>query len=206
MPNYDGGSYDSSNPNGNDTTSSATNGWTTRDTLGTTLDVLGLWQNSQLSEDQAAAMQQGMAVQNPFNPYRQGFANELMGLQQNPGNIVNTPGYQFAYDQGLQSLFAKQGATGNRFSGQAMTESQQFGQGLASQMYNSEMDRLMQLSGASFSPSGGVQTAQNLSSIYSQDQFNQMQGYQSLIDRFYPQQPTQYQPTPWTPSGYNDGR
>ncbi len=173
--------------------------WDTKDTIDTGLDIYKWYQDQENVKNQEASVMQGFNMQNPFNPYRGLYAGEMFNLQQNPGAIVNTPGYQFAYDQGLQSLFAKQAATGNRFSGQAMTESQQFGQGLASQMYNSEMERLMTLSGASFAPSGGVQTGESLSSIGTQDLFNQQQIYHNIVDRMYPRE--EYEPTPWNPYG-----
>jgi len=174
------------------------------------MDTLGLlytWdQDRDSADEQQQTLQQGFDAQNPFNPYRGLFAGEMFNLQQNPGSIVDTPGYSFAYDQGLQSLFAKQAATGNRFSGRAMTEATQFGQGLASQMYNSEMDRLMTLSGASFAPSGGIETAQNLSSSAQQSNFNDMWFYNELVNQVTgnQQQPNQ-QFTPWNPNQTSGG-
>ena len=193
MPNYDSG--------GDYTSSDNSSSWNWEDTLNTGGLLYNWYQSGQAGDEQQSTIQQGFEQQNPFNQYRGLFAGEMMNLQQNPGDIVNTPGYQFAYDQGLQSLFAKQASTGNRFSGRAMTESQQFGQGLASQMYNSEMERLMTLSGANFAPSGGVQTAENLSSSASQSQFNDMWFYNQLVNQVTGQDPTQQQFTPWNPSG-----
>lgn len=142
------------------------------DTLGFLLDLYTINQQQDIQSDSVSAVQEGFEMQNPFAPYQPLFAGGLMNLMSDPSQITQTPGYQFSYDQGLQSMFAKQSATGNRFSGKALTEAMQFGQGLASQMYNTEVDRYAKLAGAYQPISGGVQTGENLSSLYSQGGYN----------------------------------
>lgn len=51
------------------------------------------------------------------------------------------PGYQFRFDEGMKALERTQAAKGGLFSGGAMRESQRYGQGLASQEFNSAFDR-----------------------------------------------------------------
>ena len=58
-----------------------------------------------------------------------------------PGDLTQDPGYQFRLAQGEQALGRKQSAGGNYFSGQALKEAQQYGQGLADQTYNDAYNR-----------------------------------------------------------------
>lgn len=51
------------------------------------------------------------------------------------------PGYQFQLAQGEQALGRAQSARGNRFSGQALREATEYGQGLANQAYQQGFDR-----------------------------------------------------------------
>lgn len=52
-----------------------------------------------------------------------------------------SPGYQFRVKEGENALARLQGARGKLFSGDAIKEAQQFGQGLASDEYNTYMNR-----------------------------------------------------------------
>jgi hypothetical protein len=62
--------------------------------------------------------------------------------------IENLPGYQFNLDQGIKSLSRSAAAKGMLQSGNYMQDLLKYSQGLASQTYTSEMNRLMTLSGA----------------------------------------------------------
>jgi len=61
-----------------------------------------------------------------------------------PGDLTQDPGHQFTRDQGEQALGRKQAAGGNYFSGQALKEAQQFGQGLADTTYGDAYNRDLQ--------------------------------------------------------------
>ena len=126
------------------------------DIIGFGLDYYQNQQSNDTTDQQSQDIQAGFVQQNPWSVYQPAMGAGLMNLLQNPGQVTETPGYQFAYDQGLQGLFAKQAATGNRFSGSALTESMQFGQGLASQMWNTEINRYMQMAGATQGNYGGT--------------------------------------------------
>ncbi len=54
------------------------------------------------------------------------------------------PGYDFRLKQGQQALERSQAARGGLFSGQAMRETQELGQGLADQTYNDSFNRYLQ--------------------------------------------------------------
>ncbi len=95
------------------------------------------------------------AAQNQLNPYmdtgRQSnemLSNKLgsgqLGGTFTPGDLTRDPGYQFRLAQGEQALGRKQSAGGNVFSGQAMKEAQEYGQGLADQTYNDAYNRWLQ--------------------------------------------------------------
>jgi len=56
-------------------------------------------------------------------------------LLQNPGDVTSNPAYQFLQQQGQQAMERQIGQQGQRFSGNALTAAQQFGQGLAGQYF-----------------------------------------------------------------------
>lgn len=58
-----------------------------------------------------------------------------------PGDLSQDPGYQFDLQQGQQALDRQQAAKGDYFSGAALKEAQQFGQGLADNTYNNAFSR-----------------------------------------------------------------
>ena len=143
---------------------------------------LNFYSSSRANKKSEENIKDGFQQQNAWAQYQPEFAKGLMALLQNPGMITQTPGYQFAYDQGLQGMFAKQASTGNRFSGRALEETMRYGQGLASQMYNDEMSRYMTLSGATQGVTGGTAMGQDLSSINQQQSYNQGYFMNTLFD------------------------
>ncbi len=58
-----------------------------------------------------------------------------------PGDLTQDPGYQFMLQQGQENRDRKNAASGNFFSGAALKEAQEFGQGLADQTYNDAFNR-----------------------------------------------------------------
>jgi hypothetical protein len=98
----------------------------------------------------------------PFAGYRPQYAAQLSNLMNNPQSVTQTPGYQFNLAQGLQGLQAQQAAQGRLVSGGALIQGQQFGQNLASQTYNQQLQTLAQLSGATQSPASGATAQGNL--------------------------------------------
>lgn len=107
----------------------------------------------------------------PFAGYRPQYAAQLQNLMNDPNSVSQTPGYQFNLAQGLQGLQAQQAAQGRLVSGGALIQGQQFGQQLASQTYNQQVDTLARLSGAYQAPAAGATAqaglmASNLGSTY----------------------------------------
>lgn len=75
--------------------------------------------------------------------------------------FTNSPGYQFALDQGQQSLQRQLAASGMSGSGAAMKEAQRYGQGVAGQQFGGYMNRLANLAGVG-------QSATNQTGAYGQ--------------------------------------
>lgn len=93
--------------------------------------------------------QQAMKDQNPFGPWRAGYAEDLRALQSNPGSIVDRPGFQIG-QIALDRRLAAQGynpAT-TKIPGNYIDAQSTYG----ANFYNQELQRLMQLSGANFPP------------------------------------------------------
>jgi hypothetical protein len=109
-----------------------------------------------------AGKQINPAQADPFSPYRPQYAGQLQALMNDPNTVTQTPGYQFNLAQGLQGLQAQQAAQGRLVSGGALIQGQQFGQNLASQNYNQQIDTLARLSGAYQSPAAGANAMQGL--------------------------------------------
>ncbi|MCA6395485.1 MAG: hypothetical protein IM606_09875 [Cytophagales bacterium] len=72
-----------------------------------------------------------------FQPYASGF-------EFTPGDLTADPGYQFQLTEGNRAADRASLARGNYYSGQALKEAQQFGQGLADTTYNSAFNRALQ--------------------------------------------------------------
>ena len=68
--------------------------------------------------------------------------NKLNTLLQNPESVSSTPGYQFAYNQGLEAVNRTAAAKGQLGSGNRLYDLTKFGQGLASQTYNNTVNQL----------------------------------------------------------------
>lgn len=112
----------------------------------------------------AAGMQQAQFEQTQAEeaPWRQAGATALNQLGQltatggefnRPFSMADfqaDPGYQFRMQQGLQALQGSAAARGGLLSGAALKGIEQYGQGLASQEYQSAFDRRMQEQNARF--------------------------------------------------------
>ena len=69
-------------------------------------------------------------------------SNKLNALLQNPSSVEETPGYQFAYNQGLEAVNRTAAAKGQLGSGNRLYDLTKYGQGLASQTYNNTVSQL----------------------------------------------------------------
>lgn len=73
------------------------------------------------------------------------YRTRMNSLMDNPDSIANTGAYKFAFNQGQEALNRQLAAKGLLNSGNRLYELTKFGQGLASQQYGAEMDRLASL-------------------------------------------------------------
>ena len=98
-----------------------------------------------------AQMQQQQAQQNTQKTLTTA-SNKLNTLLQNPESVASTPGYQFAYNQGLEAVNRTAAAKGQLGSGNRLYDLTKFGQGLASQTYNNTVSQLTNLLNRNQSP------------------------------------------------------
>jgi len=75
------------------------------------------------------------------------YEQRLQALLDNPDSISNTGVYKFALDQGQKALERSASAKGMTGSGNVLAALSDYGQGTASQAYNTEADRLANLTG-----------------------------------------------------------
>lgn len=139
---------------------------------------------SKAAKAQAAAAGQSAQVQwNMFQEQKEMMApwlevgekglNKLSALllDGDMSQFQQSPGYQFAMEQGTQAVTGSQAAGGMLQSGNTMKELTQFGQGLANQEFNNYINQLSGVAGtgqAAASTLGGFgsQTAANMGNAY----------------------------------------
>lgn len=73
------------------------------------------------------------------------YQTKLNQLLTDPSKVTQTGGYQFALDQGNQMINRGAAAKGMLGSGNVLAELAKYGQGLASQQYDTEANRLASL-------------------------------------------------------------
>jgi hypothetical protein len=88
----------------------------------------------------------------PFGKHRGFYGDRLRQLYDDPSSIADTPGYRFALSQGSENLARTLGSRGLAHSGKMSTDMMEFAQGLASQTFDREAQRLAGLAGAQFGP------------------------------------------------------
>lgn len=96
-------------------------------------------------------------IADPFGDQRTQYQNQLSALMANPGSFTSSPAYKFAYDQGLEAVNRSLAAKHLLGSGNRLTALTQYGQGMASQQYNTQAQLLAKLAGVdSSSPSAAA--------------------------------------------------
>ena len=86
-----------------------------------------------------------------FDPYakkRDTYSSLLFNRMTDPSSMVEDPGYQFRFSEGMRATERGMAAKGYNQSGNVLAALQERGQGLASQEYGSIIDRLAKLGGA----------------------------------------------------------
>lgn len=85
--------------------------------------------------------QQQVASGADFTPYQ----TQLNQLLANPSSVTQTPGYQFALGQGNEAINRSAAAKGMLNSGNVLAELAKYGQGMASQGYQQQLNNLQSL-------------------------------------------------------------
>ncbi len=153
--------------------------------LGAAPGLAGLFNANTQAGDQARQAQQFTdqanqygTILNPYGAYRDAAAKKLAALQADPSSIKDTPGFQFALQQGT-------GAVGNRDvkrfgvgSGSTDADLMQFGQGLASKTYNDTIKQYSDQAGVGIGPSaaGDIYKTGMLGNLASQAAANAAKG------------------------------
>jgi hypothetical protein len=114
--------------------------------------------------------QQEAGVANPFGQYRNQAGQQLMALEQDPSKIAQTPGYQFALNQALQNVQAKEASAGYGGTDTERNALATEASGLAQQTYNNTIKQLSDQAGVQFSPDAAAQLLSqgNMASMLSQ--------------------------------------
>lgn len=126
----------------------------------------------QMSESQSSSMSQSSGSSwNQAYPWLQGAFSPQMGQSAAAGTLLgtllgfngqmdqeqayglwrNTPGYQFAREEGLRSIDGQKSGAGSFLSGDTLKSLMKYGTGIADQTYGSYMDRLTGQQGAGIS-------------------------------------------------------
>jgi hypothetical protein len=116
------------------------------------IDAYGSYQSGkQSAEDYRKAFE----TANPFAAHRGKYAARLNKLYSDPSSVEDIPGYKFQMEQGTKAIGRSAAARGGRLGGGVMQELQKYGQGLASQYRQQEIQNLSMLSGATMGFGGG---------------------------------------------------
>lgn len=113
--------------------------------LGKALSGVKSYMDQDEMEDQLMSQQKRSEVLlSPFTQAGLGATNQLSSRLQEgftPDDLENDPGYKFNLAQGQKALDRSASARGSYYSGSALKEAQDYGQGLADNTYNSAYQR-----------------------------------------------------------------
>jgi len=98
----------------------------------------------------------------PFLDYRSSYAKQLNDVLQGRRSITTDPGYMFTYNEGMRGTERAYAARGYNRSGNVLAALQQRGADIASQQYDTIINRLMTLSGANVNPAQAAQATTNV--------------------------------------------
>ena len=99
------------------------------------------------------------AMADPFGKYRSMYADQLNALMTNPSLTMSTPGYQFGLGQGLQGINRVSAKAGQNFSGNTAIALNNYAQNYGLSSYDTQVNRLAGLAGATQNPSSAATAA-----------------------------------------------
>lgn len=95
-----------------------------------------------------------MAAQEPWRQAGIGALGDLQSLLSDPGSIENSAAYQFRFDEGQKAMERNLAARGGTLGGGALRELTRYGQGMASDEFQNQFNRLAALAGVGQSATG----------------------------------------------------
>ena len=139
-----------------------------------------------IAQSKAAKKAAGAAkrARRGFAPYMQlgqYGAEQVRELMEEPESFTGSPGYQLRFGEGQRAVERSAASRGKMFSGQLLKELTTYGQGMASQEYQSEFQRRMSMANlGGQAASGAVGAAQLLGQAYRQQGQAQAGMYQGI--------------------------
>ncbi len=139
---------------------------TTAGALETATDV----QNRGYQQSIQGMLGQQKSSQKAWDPYMQ-MGKSAVGQLQTPGGVQMDPGYQFAMQQGLNTMNQQAGSRGHFFAPQTMEALTAYGQNVGMQGYEQAFNHLMQQAGMGMQATGqqtqqGIGIQDMLSQLY----------------------------------------
>lgn len=117
------------------------------------------WNGSSWSNPNLMNFDQLYAKANPWAGQTAKYQAKLSDLLENPGSMTSNPAYQFAFDQGMEAINRTAAAKGQLGSGNRLMDLTKYGQGMASQQFNSLADLYSTLAGAKNQNAAGAVSA-----------------------------------------------
>ena len=136
-------------------TPSSSNGFPFRDAFRLGSSIYGAQANRGLSDQYRTDINNAANRADPVGQANRDRANaRLWELYDDPSSIENTPGYRFAREQGEQGVQRAAAGKGYFRSPNMLYNLSKFNQGLAQQTYEKEINRLLQMAGYNWNPTG----------------------------------------------------
>lgn len=115
---------------------------------------------NQIQQDYQPFYQSGVSANNTLSDLFGTNGSDAAAQAAARANFQNTPGYQFALNQGVAAQDASAAAKGNLLSGNQQKALTDYGQGLANQTYNQYVQNLQGQAAQGQAAAGGVATGQ----------------------------------------------
>lgn len=133
--------------------------------IGTVANAIGNRQNANQYRNDINSAVERADTWGPEN--RQRAIDRIWQLYNDPSSIENTPGYQFARQQGEQGVNRAAAGRGYFRSPNMLYDLSKFNQGLATKTYDAEMGRLLTMAGAGNNPANAASLAAQGAGQYS---------------------------------------
>lgn len=136
--------------------------------------------NNRNASQNNALVQRTAQMQDPFGSQRQIYQGDLQRMMTDPNYMKSIPGYQGAFDQGMEAVRRNAAKAGRLDSGNINYDLQDYGRNFALNQFNNQQQTLGNLGGSQFN--GGSAAASALQAAQEQGQKQQAYGLQALVD------------------------